>query len=238
MKRVFLSILVSFLSLYAFAQLQMDIGRIGNGPAQYTFFDIDGNTKEIPYSRIKGSPFWKDEWLTANILLDHNKSAGIYQARLNMATNEVYFLNDKDQIKVAEYGLVKKVVFYKDKDTSGVVGVFCSGDPYIFGKKDEGEFAQVLNFGKIQLLKITERKVNSADSLLGTMKRYYFKDELKYFIYARGRTEKLRKLNKESVLFLLPASDKYEAWIRENNIKFSREQDVIKFLNYYNLQEP
>ncbi len=98
------------------------------------------------------------------------------------------------------------------------------------------DFVQLMNPGKYQLLKYAKRRVGTADSLFGTQKRYFFKDELTYFIRAGEKVEKLKRLNEEFILSLIPLASNHKLWIRENNINFKKEEDVIRFLNYFNSQ--
>jgi len=41
-------------------------------------------------------------------------------------------------------------------------------------------------------------------------------------------------LNREEVMHFLPKSETLDAWIKENNIKFNREEDVVRLFEYYN----
>jgi hypothetical protein len=95
---------------------------------------------------------------------------------------------------------------------------------------------QVMNYGKYELLKYTNRKVSSADSLFGTQKRYFFKDEISYYFKADDIVRKLKKLSEESFFDLMPAMSTAanRKWINEAKINFKKEEDIIRFLDYYN----
>ena len=82
-------------------------------------------------------------------------------------------------------------------------------------------------------MKYTNRSVASADSIFHNLKRYFFADQITYFIKSNEKVDRIKKLNKENVLFYLPASS-YDEWIKENSINFKNEKDIIRFLNYYN----
>jgi hypothetical protein len=70
--------------------------------------------------------------------------------------------------------------------------------------------------------------------MFGTLKRYYFADRADYFIEHGNKIDKIKKLNKEEVLSLLPRGSALEAYVRQNKIKFAREEDLIKLLDEYN----
>jgi hypothetical protein len=46
--------------------------------------------------------------------------------------------------------------------------------------------------------------------------------------------KELKKLNKENVLEFLPSALAFHSWIAENKIDLRKEEDVIRFLVYYN----
>ena len=75
----------------------------------------------------------------------------------------------------------------------------------------------------------------SADSLFRTMKRYYFSDQVNYYVNNKyGQNTRLRKLSRENILETLRIVAADEEWINKNSIDFKKEEDVIRFLNYYN----
>lgn len=192
---------------------------------------IDGveNNSKLSYDRIKGSRFWKDEWQPA-LLYSNTGYVGTMPVRINFATGEVHFLKDSEELVLTD-NFLAKIIFPSVNDSC----VFISQVPnLIINKKPVDDFVQVLNFGKYQLLKYIKRNVASADSLFGTQKRYFFSDDISYFFKSNHKVERIKKLNKENVLFYLPSSSSYDAWIKENNIDFKKEKDVVRFLNYYN----
>jgi hypothetical protein len=190
------------------------------------------NENKIPYSRITGSRFWNNDWQSA-ALYQNSSLLGIVPLKLNLATNEVHVLI-KDEEKVLQ-NPVTSIIFFKQNDTSITTAAFISYVPNLFlDNKKLNDFVQVLNYGDYQLLKYVKRKVSVGDSLFRTLKRYYFSDDRYYFLKSGEKVERIKKLSKDNVLAFLPSSSKFYDWIKENNIDFKRETDVIRFLNYYN----
>jgi len=95
-------------------------------------------------------------------------------------------------------------------------------------------YLQVLNEGAYQLLKLNEKTLGSADSLFGTLKRYFFKDESIYYINHEQALNTLKKLDRDNLLQFLPGSSGYNEWIKQNRINFKKEDDALRFVNYYN----
>ncbi len=183
----------------------------------------------INYDEIKGSPFWMNEWQEA-YLYSSKGYIGTYRVRINLATGELCFLKDSEELVLVD-NFITKIVFQNANDSS----VFISKVPnLLLNNKPVDGYVQVLNFGKYQLLKYTKRKLASAESPSHTSKSYYFTDDINYFIKSDEKIELIKKVNKEAVLFYLPSSSSYNAWIKENNINFKNEKDIARFLNYYN----
>ncbi|MFN2456678.1 MAG: hypothetical protein ABR502_00615 [Chitinophagaceae bacterium] len=237
-KSLFPVILVLF-SFSAFSQtIKYDAvtGQIANlAQAQHReiisevrFDGVDGTSGRIPYDKVKGSPFWREEFIPAKL---YTKTGQIYSAtiRLNLATNEIHFLKNGEEMVLV--GLDVSRIMFTDKDSV----IFLGNIPHLFiQNKKVDDYMQVLSAGEYQLLKHKKRKVGSADSLFRTQKRYFFTDEIYYFLHFNDRVERIKKLNKDAILEYLPLASSFAAFIEQNKIDFKKEADVIRFLNYYN----
>jgi hypothetical protein len=196
---------------------------------ELNFDDVQGLKNRIPYYRINGSPFWDDKFFPAVIYAADGK---IYSApiRLNLATHEIHFMKDNEEMVLVDMD-IDKIILYRDKDSV----LFLAGVPdLIFSKKKLEGYVQALNMGKYQLLKYIRRSVASADSLFGTQKKYFFIDEVFYFLKTGEKIERIKKLNKDNIIQFLPLASPDMAWIKKNKIDFKKEGSVILFLDYYN----
>lgn len=236
MKKLFLNLfLILFFSIYGFSQVSIvpTEGGLKGEAMGYVIYGSDGLSKKIPYTRIKGSPFYNDDWVLASIY-STNKLAHVIPAKLNLATNEIhYFKNDEEQVLSGIN--VSFIAFHEGKDTAVTTDVFLRHIPNLrLNNKVVDDYIQVLNTGQFQLLKYTKRMVGSADSLFRTQTRYFFTNENYYFLRNNNRVERIKKLNKESVLEFLPSALSFSPWIAENKIDLRKEEDVIRFLTHYN----
>lgn len=189
----------------------------------------------LPYEKITGSPFYSDEWQLASLLGSNEKEKWLCKAKINLATGELYYLNKEGNELVADDGFIRKVIFHKNDDTSVAVAVFILTPERVkLNQQQRNSYLQVLNNGSYQLLKLNKKTLNSADSLFGTLKRYFFKDEENYFIHHNEMTNGLRKLDRDNLLQFLPGSSEQSAWVKQNKINFRKEEDVLRFVNYYN----
>lgn len=223
----------------AFAQVPVErnsIGEITNlaqAKSSTVIGDVDFSdlnlNKRLNYSSIKGSPFWKDEWHQARIYLENSVKYTL-QAKINFASGELHFLRKNEELVLNDLKVLK-IIFEKENDTT----VFLGNLPdLLFRNKKFDGFVQVMNSGEYQLLKYVKRIVASADSLVGTLKRYFFKDEVYYFVRSDNKIDHIKKLNKENLLVLFPSKKLYSVWIDKHQINLKKEEDVINFFNYYN----
>lgn len=201
-----------------------------------TFYGTENLHKDVPYARIKGSPFWNDVWAPASLYDNSNKLIARVPVKLNLASGELYYLHSGEPLVVAN-DLVRKIVVYTDTTTWTVKAVFVNYLPYIYANKQKvNDFVQIFHLGYAVLIKYTQRQMKVGDSALGTQKRYYFADEINYFIQVNNKAERLRRLTKEFIFELLPGAFQMQDWIKEHRLDLKKEEDVILFIEYYNKQ--
>jgi hypothetical protein len=236
-RKILLSAISICISVYSYAQVFIENPPTGRAADPViNMYGAGTLIVSIPYEKVRGSAFWKDEWQTAFLYGDNAKDKWFCKARLNLATGEVYFLDRANQELVAG-NTINLIVFYKENDTSSVDAVFANVNNYpdlIQTQTLTNGYLQVLNRGKYELLKYYKRTVSTADSLFGTLKRYYFTTQYRYFIAGNQKIEPLKKPGKENILLYLPGSSSFGDWIAANKIDFRKEEDVVKFLDYYN----
>jgi hypothetical protein len=196
---------------------------------------IQNLSDRLPYERITGSPFYTEEWQLASLTGANEKEKWLCKVKINLATGELYYQDKEGNELVTDDGLIHKVVLHRNDDTSTVVAIFILTPERVrLNQVQRNSYMRVMNSGSYQLLKLTIKNLNAADSLFGTMKRYFFRDEEVYFIYHTEMMNSLRKLDKENLLQYLPGSSAYNDWAKQNKINFKKEEDVLHFMNYYN----
>lgn len=186
---------------------------------------------------VSGSPYWSDEWCLGQLFDSHNASYGFYSVKIDLANRLIYYLNKRGNEMVINEGQINKVIIYDSSDKNKIITVFRNKVPEVESlQRERNSLVQELNQGNYKLLKLVNRNIASADSMFGTLKRYFYKDQFEYFLEKGNKTEKLKKLSKENLLEQLPLSSKYKAWIEEHNLNFKKEKDCIQFLDFYNNQ--
>ena len=188
--------------------------------------------------KISGSAFWNSEWVTAYLFDYEGRPYGAFPVKVNLLEQKVHYLNSRKVEMVAKEESLKRVEIRDAVDTGKILTAFEYNIPEVEHQlKQKNNLVQELNQGSIKLLKVDRRKVESADSLFGTMKRYFYSDDAFYFIGNGQKVEKIKRLSADFILPHIPLASKYKAWIKEQNINFKLEEDCVRFLTYYNSRE-
>jgi hypothetical protein len=179
----------------------------------------------------------------ATLIDETNKIVAKTKIKLNLYTNEIHFTNKDGVEMVVVRDAIRKIIFHKSDTANDAFAVFENNVAPIAENNERAEnssYVQVLNQGDIQVLKYTRKALNSADSLFGTMKRYYFSDQPMYYLYHKsGSFYRLSKLNQAKLMDLLPEATMqiHGTWINTNKINFKKEDDFVRFIQYYNAWE-
>lgn len=238
--KIYLALFSTFSSQMVFAQIYVEqtSGRPQHQATTVSVYGPDASNKKIPLSRIKGSPFWKEEWQLASLYDNNAQRINIVPVRLNLATNELHFMWKEQELVAGDNTKINLIVFHNNNDSSSIGTMFIKNIPdLVLNKKPLNGFVMVMNSGNCQLLKHTSRRVYPAeDSLFGTQKRYLFRDENFYFLKTGDKVERIKRLNSEHFLAHIPEAASYKDWINQNDLSFKTEEDLVLFLNYYNSQ--
>lgn len=189
---------------------------------------------------VKGSRYWDNDWHTGQLFDSRDSSYGYFPVKIDIYAGLIVFRDRRGTEMAVNESKVKRIIVYDaigdSVETRKVLGIFRYIPEVDMIKKQPNTLVQQMNSGVIKLLKTTKRDIESADSLFSTIRNYYFKDIAEYFLENGKRIEKIKKLNRDNFLVLIPAASKYTAWIKENNLKFKQEEDLLYFLDYYNTQ--
>jgi hypothetical protein len=93
---------------------------------------------------------------------------------------------------------------------------------------------QQLTFGEAVLYKHTKRYVASADSMFGTLKRYYFATQNNYFLKFDADPVYVNKLSLNALLSILPESKGLLEWSKKNKINVRKEEDLVALIEEWN----
>jgi len=199
-------------------------------------YDVDGLTKGMRYSDISGTPFLLGDWRKA-ILYDIGlHPIATIMVKYNSYSDQIHFLDEKETELVANKEVLKRVTLLLDS-VEGLKEVNLEkGFTDSKNVLRPHQFVQVLNEGKVQLLKQNVNTVIRKDSLFGTIKVNAFSENTFYYLkYTPTSIEKLRKLDQLELYALLPNKLIIEEYKKKKN-KLKNIKDYIEFLNFYNQQ--
>jgi hypothetical protein len=202
---------------------------------EVNFEGVQNSSKmRLPYSSVKGSPFFMDEFLWATFYNQKGKMTGKQKAKINLASQEIHFIGEKEMEYIAPVELANRVVLTHEQKND-TVAVFARLVPGLqFNNKTLSDYVQQLTFGEAVLYKHTKRYVASADSMFGTLKRYYFASQNSYFLKFDADPIFVNKLSLNALLSILPGSDGMLDWAKKNKINIRKEDDLIALIKEYN----
>jgi len=183
----------------------------------------------VDNDEIAGSAFWKKDWNAGYVFLASGSIVKLSNIKLNLLTNEIYFLDAGNTIKSANASNISKIIFIDKSDSLKALAVFQKLN------FEDNVFFQVLNSGDNQLLKAIKISVvkRGYNTLLGK-DEYAYDSKTVYYLFHSAQISKVDVLNKEHLVALLDFSDGYNKWLEENKNKLRGETDWVNFINYYN----
>lgn len=213
------------------------------GLAQATFMtesntflsDINGNPifTKAEYN-AEGSPYFSDRYCNANIKVMNGKHYRDMPVKLNLLDNRVIYRAPNGSEMEAITPL--ESIHFNACDGRSTMTLFRSGYP-LTGQLNERTYYQVLDSGKLQLLKYwrvqyTDQKPYSSAV---TIRKFDVKPE--YYAY-RPETGmvKLEKGNETALDILLEKKNKASQFVNEQRLKLRKEDDLVKLFAFLNGQ--
>jgi len=231
MKKILASIFLLYCQL-SFGQLDFKNSNIGR---VVDMTDLEGHSLLKKYDpEITGSPFINNDWVPAKLTLSRGKEIGPLQIKLNIESNELYFLDSTGKELIAAEGLIKKVdcINYYTKDS--IKYVFRTGYPPI-GEQNENYFYQVYTEGRIELLAKRYKYVRTEkNDLTAEMSKSFVDGLTVLYVYAYGVMQPF-KSNKTFIATLWDENKQEEMnkYISANKINLKNTADLVKLFTYY-----
>ena len=197
--------------------------------------DLDGHSLLKKYDpALTGSPFINEDWVSAKLTLSRGKEIGPLPIKLNIESNELYFIDSAGKELIVTDGLVKKIdcIDYYTKDSTRYI--FKSGYPSVDGQ-NENFFYQVFTEGRIELLARKFKYIRvEKNELTGDISKSFVDGTVTLYVYAFGMMQPF-KANKSFVASLWDENKQVEMdkFISTNKISFKNISDLVKLFNYY-----
>lgn len=216
-------------------QLNMDVRDFDGNMQVYDPANPNSSkNKSISYADIEGTPFWNEKWNPAIIFFTGGGKAKINQAKLNLYTNEIHYLNNEGTELAVENEGIKSIVFLNKNNLTQPIASFAVLLNHVTGNGTA--YYKVLNAGMFQLILMQKQltKTSPYDPIQGkSITSFYSKKD--YAIYNEGKIIPLRDLDKASVLAAIPVNTITSDWLNSTKSKLRNEKEVIEYLEQVNL---
>jgi hypothetical protein len=181
---------------------------------------------------VEGSPFFSNDYCTANLKLRKGKTYNGIKVKLNLQENLVIY-DAGDGKEMIATSPIEKIEFFNCNDATKSK-VLVTGYPAI-DKQDVSGFYILMDSGSVQLLK--HISVNYRDT------KYYgdpnmtrvFEQKETYYAYSADKG--MMRLSKDNNLVLTVFNNRKQElakFIAANDLKCKREEDLVKVFAYYN----
>ncbi|WP_460220004.1 hypothetical protein [Psychroserpens sp. MEBiC05023] len=227
MKSTQLFIVLLLASAVSFAQDLVQTQTLTTGNMSFTFDRSD--------KTIQGTPYIIDEFTPARVSADQNK---IFNLRYNAVSDQMEVQSDKNTIQAINRNIEGvTITFLKDNKTYQSLN-YINED----GIAERGYFIHVNSpDSKINLLlkeskKFIERQP-AKSSYQDTKPARFKKVDDVYYIIIKNNTAQILPEKKKDILKLFPEnSSKIAAFMKSEKIKPSKKEDLIKLVNFLNVQ--
>ena len=203
--------------------------------AQQFMQDVSGKPIYLKQEyNVEGSPFYPDEYLRANIYLRYGKIyTGIY-VKFNLQENLLLY-KQADGTEMSAATPIKRVIFTDTSDGWVLYNsIFENGFPSI-DNRNENTFYQVLDSGKIKLLKCHAVKfTDKKDYGQASITRVFDQSEFWYVYLPNGQIKKIEKGTEFFLSFFPDKKEEISKYIKTQKLKCRKESDWKKAIAYYN----
>jgi hypothetical protein len=222
-------------SQYAFPELSK--GDYSSTDNRIVVSSMDGKTYfPTEYAKLaSGTPFFRDQWMKADLIDDGGKVYTSNAVRLDLLGNNLNFL---DPTSGQEMTVSTPVKWVRLTDTvKNINYMFVLGDQFPLAKKSEaGVWLQVLVNGKISLLHQARKSVHETvvfgegpETNISTDDIYFLSSE-KILFPLTGWKDLQEHLNDKK--------DMIDQYIHSHHLKGKAPEDYTDLLQYYNSINP
>jgi hypothetical protein len=228
MKKVFIILLFS--PLLSFSQQKVDVDKV-DGVAQTSFFTVSGE----PFSTTKytkvvaGTPYFKKEWMEAILIpVTSTKKYKVEKARLDLLTNEIYFI-DNDGVEKSALVNFKEIQF-NDAASNAVYNLKVFTNP---ANSNKSNWYQLIVPGNVALYKLNKKVINESTPYGSSLTEQKITDSEEYFLLMN---DKLTAIKSVAELQQLLPEKKQEMQPFINSLKKEKKKSdaFVQAVTYYN----
>lgn len=177
---------------------------------------------DLKYEQVIGSPYLVDQWLNGEVKLANGSIVKAKAVKYNILENRLLFQQDN---KVFEFfpQAVAFVLFAPEGKRT-----------FLFRENEKDGYFELLEDGKIQLLKKTKKKIQDRKDYNSAVVETTIAENVNYFLMVDGKQKEV-KLTKKSIRSALP---NYKEYINTHNLDPSDvEKSFIKLIAILNKKQ-
>lgn len=178
---------------------------------------------KLPPPKTLGTYFWDDDWHTGTITLYTGKKIENLPLRYDLEHNQIE-VQVGNEVKICGNKLAKQFFWIETP-----------GDTSFFVHRNDFQQLLVDNKG-IQLLKqitIIEKEADYVPALdVGSKNRKLVKKK-NYYLVSNDNVKKFTTNKKKNNLLFGDKADEVSKYLKSNNLKYTKEEDLIKIASYY-----
>lgn len=188
--------------------------------------ELDDVLRTMKKTEVIGSPYLNPSFLKGEVLIRENVSTKPTYIRLNTEKNTVEFIRNEQIMQVDSKKIVGFRLYAEDGDL-----VFKNGFNTDVKGVNSDTFMRVLHDGKVKFLGHHKARLQEDLASYGdaTQTDKYVKTLTYYIVMPNGDFEEV-KLNKESILSVVPSKNEVETYANSNALMFDNEDDVAAIL--------
>lgn len=227
-----LLVLACFAPLLSFSQQKVDVDKV-DGVGLNQFYSVGGE----PFSTTKytkvvaGSPYFKKDWLEAILIpVSSTKQYKVEKARLDLLTNDIYFI-DNDGIEKKALVDFKEIQF-NDATTNSIFFLQKLKSPNS-NNINKTHWYQLMVPGKTSLYKLNKKIIYESTPYGSSLTEQKIKDSEEYFVLINDKLSSIKSV--EDLQLLLPVKkQEMEAMFSTLKKEKNKPQAFIQAITYYN----
>lgn len=227
MKRLLLFIL----SAASILHLNAQSGNVATSRLEKDRFMVDANGRLLTSNADlseEGSPYFSKEFLEGSVTILKGKTYHGLQLKINFYSNEVVFLDSEGNEMV-----VAQPVERVELNTPKGKKIFRTGYNNFDGH-DNAAFYEVLDSGAVSILKYTEVKFSERQPYPNARFIRTYRDRVLYYVAKGADLQKAPRTKEEATILFDKNKEQITTFIKKEQIKLKKEEDIIKLFHYGN----
>lgn len=207
--------------------------RIGKWDNQVFLSDVQGRPIRSQYRDVNGTPYFRDSFLTAAVVMRNGRSFPEVRMKLDVVSQELLFKSPSGEEGIMKPDFLTEVRFLDSTQEGFPLVIVRTGYPEV-ELRQPNEFYQVLSDGKAQLVKAISKYIDSRKNEISGEVFKEFAAHEDYYVFTEGRFFRLKK-DKTAVLAALNAQyGKMVDWVGKNKGSFKNEAYLSKLFDHFN----